>query len=299
MIRTGTEGPEPVPLSTTRALQFAITRAADTAFGMALSVIAVAEDVLPLDDAVRALPDDGLIIALERAGDVVGCLVVDQQLRSAVIEQQTTGRIAPQSSAPRQVTGADLLLISPLISHFLKQASAEGISPCLASSLKGVGAGHRMAGPRSVGLALDDGLFRVLDLKIQLGENRQGGLVVVVPAHDQTQPVAADSAAEDWGDRFTQAVMAAPAAINAELATLSLSLAQMRQLAVGQLLPVYGANVGSVKLRAADGSQICSARLGQSMGKRAVRTSPDIGLALSELPQVPVVGPNANTAVLT
>ena len=278
--------PEKVPLSSARALRFAMTRGADVSIGMAVSVEDVEEMAVTLDDLIKELPHEALIMALVRGRDAVGCLALDQELRSAVIEHQTTGRILPAGADARPITGTDMLLTAPLTGHFLTQACAATAGSELEDWIGNVSTGQRFQSPRAAGLGLTDGAYKLLKLSIGLGEDRRGHLYLSLP--DIAQPAVPSKAHKTeskWSERLEKAVMAAPASLKAELAHLTLSIAQVRALSVGQVLPLYGASVGSVKLLAPNGVTVCSAKLGQSMGKRAVRVQPDYGLALADIPQ--------------
>ncbi len=282
--------PEQVPLSSARAMRLAMTRAADESMDMVVSVDDVSEQIIPLDDLVQGLAADSLILAMDRAGSAIGCFVMDPQMRSAVIEHQTTGSVLTQPSEDRPITGADMLLTSPLCGHFLTQGGLATRGSELHDWIDGVSVGRRFANPRAVGLALPDGGYRLLTLTIGLGGDRKGAVRLALP-DIASGGVVADPGVQDndWASAFEATVLKAPAALEAELTRMSLSIAQVTNLTVGQVFPLYGATVGSVQLRATDKSVVCKARLGQSTGKRAVRVSPNFGAAMSDLPPPPEI----------
>ena len=79
-------------------------------------------------------------------------------------------------------------------------------------------------------------------------------------------------------------VSAAPATLDAVLYTMKLSLKQIDNLSAGQILPLYGATVGSVRLFAPDSTLVGTARLGQSGGMRAVRIEPPPDADMRDIP---------------
>lgn len=279
--------PEKVPLSSARAMRFAMTRAADQAYGMPVTVDDVTEQQLALDDLVQELLPEAMIVALERNKSTIGCLTVDPQLRSALIEFQATGKVSEMSATERPITGTDMLLSAPLTSYFLTKSEEAALGSDLQSWVEGVTTGHRFESPRGVGLALADGGYRVLTLTVGLAGERKGTVKLVLPdtggATDICAPVPEDTS---WAEDLESAVLAAPAALTAELTKITLSIGQVERLDVGQVFPLFGATVGSVRLISANRFEVCSARLGQSMGKRAVRVGPNLGLALSDMPKV-------------
>ena len=75
-----------VPLTSSRALRVAMTRAADKALGLSLSVTSVGEETLQLEAVIETLPNDYLYAGLLRLGEVTGFIGLDAQMRAAVIE---------------------------------------------------------------------------------------------------------------------------------------------------------------------------------------------------------------------
>lgn len=262
-----------------------MTRAADQAYGMPVTVDEVTEQLLPLDEMIKGLSPDAMIVALDRDKTCVGCLMVDPQMRSAVIEYQTTGTVLNQPSADRPITGTDMLLAAPLTSFFLSKSSEATLGSELQTWVSDVATGNRFESPRSAGLALADGRYRVLQLTIGLAGDRKGAVTLALPdLGDAAGPTSEPLANSNWAEKFEAAVMGAPAALNAELTKLTLSIGQVEALQPGQVFPLFGATVGSVRLFSANRFEVCSAKLGQSMGKRAVRVGTNMGLALGDLP---------------
>nr|WP_245218473.1 FliM/FliN family flagellar motor switch protein [Rubellimicrobium aerolatum] len=79
-------------------------------------------------------------------------------------------------------------------------------------------------------------------------------------------------------------VLAAQVALDAVLHRLSLPLAEAEALHVGQLLPLPGVTVASVRLEGSGGVDLGSARLGQVAGMRAIRIEQPPPPALDQLP---------------
>lgn len=274
-------------LPTARAIRLAMTRAADASVGLAISVTEVKEAAVDSDALVGALSDNDLLLTMARDGAAIGVVSLDQELRSAVIEQQTKGAVEESAALERPITGTDMLIVSPLIGHFLGQAAQALAGSDLSDWIAGLASGSRFADARAVGLALADTQYLMLDISVQITQSRVGRLKLALP--QPAAGIAAGAATSpphqvNWADRFSQSVLQAPAALEAQIARLDLTIAQMRQMRPGQVLPLYGATVGTVKLIAPDKTVICSARLGQSAGKRAVRVQFGAVQALADTP---------------
>ena len=86
-----------VPLTSTRALRLAMTRAADRSLGMTLTVAKVTEDLKPLDTMMATLPEEMSFVRLGRGGVLVGLIALDVQLRAASNEVQIMGKFSTKT----------------------------------------------------------------------------------------------------------------------------------------------------------------------------------------------------------
>lgn len=275
-----------VPLTSSRALRVAMTRAADKSLGLSLTVSSVSETPLALDHLIQELPPENMYIALTRHGITVGILGIDAQIRAAAIEMQTMGKLSSQSPKERPHTKTDLMLIMP----FCLSLMEELLETTSGSELEGwaddIVLGAAFESPRAAGLVLEDAEFRVMKLSIDLsvGE-RQAEVLLALPNNQQAVKAEVVSPLDQsWGAKMYSSVSAAPTTLTAVLHKMSLPLGQVDALKVGQVLPLYGATVGSVQLFAPDGVFVTEARLGQSGGKRAVRIEAAQDLAMRDLP---------------
>lgn len=293
MTKRPEKGAAGVPLTSSRALRLAVTRAADRALGLTLTVIQVTEEILPLDAMVAGMTADMSFVRLERAGDLVGFIALDVQLRAATIEMQTMGAVSQNNAADRPHTGTDMMLAAPLIETVLSllPQTTQG------SDLEGWSEGAVRTEPfenlRAVGLALSDADYRVMRVSVDLvPENRQGTLIIALPNHQTTLVIAPDIGVDmTWHTRMHATVSDAPAALRAVLHQMKMPLGQVNALKVGSVLPLYGATVGSVRLFAPDETCVGTARLGQSAGMRAVRiqSPPEVDLRDIPAPATPQI----------
>lgn len=286
MTKRPEKGAAGVPLTSSRALRLAVTRAADRALGMTLNVAQVTEAILPLDGMIADLPTDMSYVRLERSGSLAGFIAFDLQLRAATIEIQTIGTVSPNNATDRAHTGTDMMLAAPLGEAVLALLPQTTQGSDLEGWSEGAMRGEPFENLRAAGLALTDADYRVMRVTVDLvPDSRQGTLIIALPNH-QTLPVAAPDVTSDvtWNTRMHATVSDAPAALRAVLHRMNMPLGQVNALKIGSILPLYGATVGSVRLFAPDETCVGTARLGQSAGMRAVRIQPPPVADLRDIP---------------
>ena len=286
MTKRPAKGAADVPLTSSRALRLAVTRAADRALGMTLNVVQVAEEILTLDSMLAGLPADMSYVRLERSGALAGFIAFDLQLRAATIEIQTIGTVSANVATERAHTGTDMMLAAPLSDAVLSLLPQTTQGSDLEGWSEGATRGDPFENLRAAGLALTDADYRVMRVTVDLvPDSRQGTLIIALPNH-QSMPVEALDATSDvtWDTRMHATVSDAPAALRAVLHQMNMPLGQVNALKIGSILPLYGATVGSVRLFAPDETCVGTARLGQSMGMRAVRIQPPPVADLRDIP---------------
>ncbi|MBP1804537.1 FliM/FliN family flagellar motor switch protein [Rubellimicrobium aerolatum] len=274
--------PAPAPLTPARALRIAMTRAAERSISLPLAVLGVSEDEGPLDDLLSRLEEGLMIVALTQGEEPVGLIALDAEARAAAIEVQALGRVSPLPPEPREITVADVTLARPLLSAFLEEAEAAIAGTSLAGWLHGPALAARLPGPREATMLLGDGLYRVVRLSLDLDAGgRQGLILLMVRLPGQARPTPAEAVP---APTVAPQVLAAQVALDAVLHRLSLPLAEAEALHVGQLLPLPGVTVASVRLEGSGGVDLGSARLGQVAGMRAIRIEQPPPPALDQLP---------------
>ncbi len=285
MIRPRTDKEADNPLTSSRAVRLALTKSANDAIGLVLSVTSVAEEVAMLDDMLGGLSDDLLLIGLGRDGVQVGLVSIDLQLRAAIVEMQIVGALIDQAATERAPTLTDSRLCEPLLNAFLTAFPAAVSGTPLDGWADGAALDDRFRDVRSAGLVLADRKYRVVRMNVDLGvAERQGQIAIALPLVETALPqVAVDPDPVDWDAAFQDTAQDAPASLEAQLHSFSVPLATIQGLSVDQLLPLPGCTVSSVKLRAADGTTVAQAKLGQIGGMRAVRLQPAPPPQLAEL----------------
>ena len=275
MIRKSPDAPVGTP---DRALRLAVVRAFDQMFGVSVSVD-VAMSEVDVDDLAASLTD-GVIIGLDR-GIAAGLLGCDPSLVTALTQIQTIGRVVDRETAPRRITATDRALCLPFLAACFDDLSKGLVDTNLADWLTAVTLGGPIAGTRQVPMTLAATTYRVVRFAVRFGDaSRAAELVIALPPAPKPQ---AKEPSTQWAEDLRLSVLATHAHLNGVLARLTLPLSQVEGLSVGDVVPLYGATVGSVRLEGPDGTCVAMGRLGQMAGQRAVRIEPAQPAQLSEV----------------
>ena len=271
--------PPDTPVGTPdRALRLAVVRAFDRVFGVPVSVDVVMSEV-DVDDLAASL-SDGVIIGLDR-GIAVGLLACDPTLVAALTQIQMIGRVVDRDAAPRPMTATDRALCLPFLAACFDHLMGGLLDTDLVDWPTAVTIGASVPTPRQVPMILAATTYRVVRFAIRFGDtSRAAELVVALPPAPKPQ---AKEPSTQWSDKLRQSVLETHAQLNGILARISLPLAQVEGLSVGDVVPLYGATVGSVRLEGPDGTCVAMGRLGQMAGQRAVRIEPAQPAQLSEV----------------
>lgn len=292
--RSPREEPE-APVTPSRALRIALTRAAERAAGLTATALGVSDDMLALPDLLARLEDGWLFLRLD-GGEEAGLFAIDPGLVAAAIEMQMRGRLSEGDADPRPLTSADAALVAPLATAFLSELGPAARDSALAGWAAERTVGDRLADLRAIGLVLPEGGFRVVGVSAWLGAgDRQGQVLVAVP-----EPVRADPARDPahraalWSATLRDNVLSASATVEAVLHRLRLPLSEVQGFEIGRQIPLPGVRVTSVRIEGPGGRLIGRGRLGQTGGMRAVRIEEEPPPELADRPAVP--GPARVTA---
>ncbi len=281
------------PLTTSRAVRMAMTKAAHGTLGLVVSVTAIEEVVQPLDDMLKGLVEDLMMVALHRQGQPVGLIGLDMQMRAAVVELQTIGQVSKHAADIRNATSTDKQMSDPLLQTFLQGLSESVAGTEFEGWLDGLSQHDMISDIRAAALMLDDKDYRVLRLSVDLGvEGRAGSVVIALPLSPVVVPPDIPMPTKvDWDPAFQKTVSDAPTEFEVELHRFQISLAQAKNIQVGDVLSLPGCTVSSARLVSLDGKVELSAKLGQIGGKRAVRIEQAPSIGMDDLAALPADQP--------
>ncbi len=286
MTRPQGQGETENPLTSSRAVRLALTKAANDSVGLVLTVESVGEEVIALDDMLATLGSDLMLVGLERDGALSGLIALDMEMRAAVLEMETMGAVLAQPAETRAPTHTDKVLCDPVLRSFIAAFPQAVLGTPLEGWMDGIGIGAKVESARAAGLVLTDRTYRIVRMGVDLGvADRRAQLVIALPlAEAATVPEPAPPAPVDWQQVFQDNIYEAPACLEALLYRAPISLATAQSLKVGTVLPLPGCTVNSVRLLSRDGHELAQAKLGQIGGYRAVRLETAPAPQLAELP---------------
>ncbi len=267
----------------------ALARAVREGTGLLVEVGRLSSTRRTLAELLELPPERALVLLLDGPAGGQGLIALSPGMTAALVGMQAVGRIPAPAPAPRRPTRVDAAMIAGVIDHAL-----EGLEETLATRDDLVWAGGFRHGAfledaRTLGLLLEDQVYRVLDLRLSPGtDGREESVLLALPAEGRgptpaTAPPSGSTtaAAPDHGESLASLVLETEAVLKAVIARVERPLAAVMTLAPGEVLPLDAASLDRITLQGADGRDVATARLGQSRGMRAVR------LAGIGAPQVP------------
>ena len=257
-----------------KALRVGLAKVADDAFDMALAVIGVTKETAAASVVLEDVGEETLLLLLDGVAGKVGGALLGRALVSALVQQQTTGRVAAAVVEDRRMTATDAALCAPLIdllftrAHGLVDNDADRVAlPCLKF-------GARAENKRLFELALDEVEYTVLRLTVDIaGGVAQSSLVLLLPPPAaMPDPVPASDGNETSQNPRTlkPAIMDVPAELSAVLCRLRFPLAQISALEIGHLIDVPSESFDAVELLSINGRLISSGAMGHVDGNRAL-----------------------------
>ncbi len=235
-----------------------LPRVAEEGLGLDLRATEILEEKVQLHEALGAVEEGRLLIALAAPGLPEGVAIVDAGLLTALIEVQTTGRVSSVKVEPRGATDTDHALTGHVLDRWLHEISEVSGNPTFRT-------GRRFPDLRAVLLSIDDGQATRISVHLDLGQGRRTGSLTLLHPRSDGARSGPDT------ERLRARLMPLGTEVEGVLCRVRLPLSQLSDLAVGDVVPLVGASVRQMTLEAPRGTVIVAGHLGQSGGFRAVR----------------------------
>ena len=266
----GRPPPDVQPMSPAKALRLAAAKAAEDAIGLVMQVTNVIEErssILRLPDQ---LPEYALLSLLEGPDNAYGLAVFDRNVISAVVEQQTTGKVLKLPPEERAPTATDAVMCTEITDHILSLFETNIAEVADPPDVAGFRVAAQLREARSISIAFDDVPYRVYRISVLLGRGVREGEILLVFPFARATPKPVPGAPNDFGRDFQAVVMKSEARLDTVLHRIRMPLADVMSLEAGMVLSIPRSAVSKVELRA-DDRLVSRAQLGQINGKRAVR----------------------------
>ena len=263
------------------ALQTGLTRAIRRA---SLPFATLAPDVAEirvtgdamLHDALSALPEHGLIAAIEDEEGRRGLLALDHPLVDALIEVQATGHVEQTDQPPRKITRIDEALCRDFVDLMLGAFAQETAEVEARDWPDRMQYGSHIAERAQLNLLMPERGYRLLQTSVTMGGRKTGSMAMVLPcdqalARRRAQAAPTTQAPVDWSAQMLASLSAAPMILDAVLMRVTLPLGKVEALGEGDLVPFDHSDLSDVTLEDEAGHVFARGGLGQLSGKRAVR----------------------------
>lgn len=267
-----------------RCWRLTVPRLAEARLGLVASVEGVAHRVSDHDGLMAGWCGDGVSFLLER-GEARGLGVIDAELRAALIEVQTTGRVMATRPPERPGTDVDLALAAPMVGDWIAAVGGE-----TQGALDGWRIGRRLANARVAGMALPETGYSLTEITLSLGgDQRSGRLTLAVPGAAAPADLAPPSDAAAGAALPLLAGYVAD--LRAVLCRRPMALSELRSLGVGSEIALDHRALGQVAIEAEgeSGTALARGRLGRMGDRKAIKLGPE------ESPG-PVGGPETHLA---
>lgn len=286
-LAAGRDGAQSGGRSVLGALRLAMARTAAKLCDLPLAVIGARQARCVHEDLGRFLADERMLVLLEGPEGQAGAVCLDTNFVTALIQQQTMGKVSTLTGVARPFTGTDAALAEPLIEAMLTRAAGLAEQPPDQRCLQGYRFGARVEDARSLLLVLEAERFRVFDLTIDIaGGVGQGAVCLVLPDMPE-DPQAANASGgkqQSKGPHLDQAFGSIRADLTAMICRIRLPLSELAAMRPDDVIPLVRERLKETELISIDGQCVAVGRLGQVNGLRALRLNETPQQAGQQLP---------------
>lgn len=228
-----------------------------------------------LGAAIAALPEHGLLAAIEDDEGRRGLVALDHPLVDSLIEVQATGHVEETDLPPRVVTRIDEALCRDFLDLMFGAFAQETAAQAGRDWPDRMSYGSRIPDRSQLNLLLPDRGYHLLKVSVTAGGRKTGDVVMLLPtdpalAKRRAAPKA-KAAPVDWSARMLDVLGGAPMVLDAVLMRVTMPLGQVEALVEGELVPFEPSDLAAVTLEDDTGHIFARGALGQVSGRRAVR----------------------------
>ena len=259
-----------------KSLRVGLAKTGDELFDIALVVIGATHEQCEHASLLGEIDENDLLTLIDGPNGTIGGAVLGAALVSALVQQQTTGRVSTPVDEVRKLTATDASLCAPLldslfeIAHGLLEMEQDR---CLLGPYT---FGARAENKRLFEFALEEPDYHVLRLTIDVASGvLQSTLTLILPI-----PKAAEVRSPDLSDgtlaptlpavTLEQTVMGLKAELSAILCEISVPLDKVSTFREGDVLTVPLEAFDDVRLMSFGQTRLASGALGQVDGQRAL-----------------------------
>lgn len=268
-------------MSLAKALRLTLPRVAEDLFELSLSVIGVRSDTCDGDAIAEHLGQDGLLMLLDGPSRRRAAAIFDPVLVTALIQQQTMGKVLPQMDpVERPLTPTDAAIASPFLDKILERAGPVPEKLEEQELISGFSFGAWVDDPRVLAMSLDAPEYALINLTVDIaGGVGQGTILLCMPkgiGREEELTLGLPEEESDGGARpgsaqLTTTVMGLNADLRVCLAQMRMPLRAIGAFQVDQVLEIGTTSFEGVSVQTAQGKTVGRGTLGMLDGKRAVQ----------------------------
>ena len=281
-------GPFDMPgITVAKVMRLAVVRAIEEKTGLEVAVAGFVEEKTTLAGLAGGIVESDLVFATDGPQNSIGLVILDAAAVSGFIEQLITGRVVPGDTNTRRPTRTDATVVAGILSAISKQFE-DGLDQVKnPPPISGFRTANLLEDARAVTLALEDVTYRCIHLSLDMDNGAKNGSIRLIFPWERAVSTAPGAGGDNsWGKPWKAAVERTQVSVEAILLRLSLSLAEVSALKVGDDVLVELAAVGNVSIIGRDGRTVGRGRLGQSHGFRAVRLETEAAAPMPPPPQM-------------
>ncbi|MCR9108790.1 FliM/FliN family flagellar motor switch protein [Marivita sp. XM-24bin2] len=254
-------------VTASRALGRALSIAADALWALGFATRATFDENLPTDRAMSRLGRDQLLVLLENDDAPAALAAFDREIVTGLTDIQTFGRVTQFPCGERAFTATDAAMTAPLLDAALPRFASMLAGQPEMAHLQGYRFGALVEDAQLASLSLDFERYQVIVFEVNLAqETRMGSVVFLFP-----EPVVVIEEESSVPGKHAAALKMVPAAMNAVLTRIHLSLDRAQALRPGDVLPLSPRATSSAALTLPCGHIVSRGTLGQMNGFRAIR----------------------------
>ncbi len=260
----------------TRILRTALMQAGDDVAGLSIVANIPEEQRVTLKPLVEGIGDHALMALIEGPKGAQGLVVLDPQAMAALIEVQTTGRVAPRAAIARMPTRTDAIMCADFIDRTLELLEARATEAKI--DLAPVVCGYRFAAalpdPRAITMTFADIAYRKFTVGLDLARGaKQGQIDVILPfeVSETGQTGGPGMDPDRFSDALAQVVQDTTARLAGTLHRVDMALSEVAALEIGSQILIPASALTEVAVEDIEGRLVLRGRLGMQNGQRAIR----------------------------
>lgn len=294
--------------SVERQIGTALGRTAEKLYALPVFIQDTVVAPASLAELPELLPEQALLAIVEGRGSAIGVVALSPGFVASLIEVQAIGRVSTREVRARKPTRTDASISADFVNMLLSELGKELANQGALPHFSAFGYASYLDDPRPLMLMLEDvSLTRVtLNLRVGAGGQRDGSIVIALPAPHQPVPHQPDpksrpfetallpgaslatrksaaspdsavppdmsgAAPDPADDSLAAAMQHAPVQLVGILCRKKVSLGSLRNLVPGAMIQLPHGALDDARIETLQGQLLAQGRLGEADGYHAIR----------------------------